>query len=182
MGTVHFQEFISLKLRNEEGNVEMIKDYQSFHQSNIFIKMANSTLILLRMSDSNYPHMDKLRFMLLMVNYHIRMYISELNDEDYPPPPPITELEDDENEKVPGDDGPTEYLSDDEDVSNTEDGIPYQDKKRLGGKILSVWERYKPLLKNYYFRTGYMMSMNSKKYAHSKVSVLYTYVNYHAIF
>ena len=41
---------------------------------------------------------------------------------------------------------PTEYLSDDEDVSDTEDGIPYQYNKRLVWKILAVWLMYKPLL------------------------------------
>ena len=44
--------------------------------------------------------------------------------------PPVTELEDDEYEEVPGDDDPTEYLSDDEDVSDAEDGITYQDKNQ----------------------------------------------------
>ena len=86
------------------------------------------------MDDSNHPHMDKLWFIFLMGDDHIRMSMSELNDEDYFPP--VTELEDDENEEGPGDYDPPEYLSDDEDVSNTEDGIPYQDNNRLGGKIL----------------------------------------------
>ena len=63
----------------------------------------------------------------------------DINNEYYPPP--VIQLEDDENEEGPDDDGPTEYLSDDEDVSNTKDGIPFQDKNRLGGKILAVWER-----------------------------------------
>ena len=47
----------------------------------------------------------------------------------------LTELEDDENEEGPGNEGPHEYPSDDKDVSNTEYGIPYQDKNRLGGQI-----------------------------------------------
>ena len=55
--------------------------------------MAKPLLILLRMADSNQPHMDKLRFMVLMFDDHIRMYMYELNDEDYFPP--VTELEDD---------------------------------------------------------------------------------------
>ena len=76
----------------------------------------------------------------------------QLNDEDYFPP--VTELEDDENEEGPVEDDPPEYLSDDKDVSDTEDGIPSQDKNRLGGKILAVWERYKPLLENDYSRAG----------------------------
>ena len=48
----------------------------------------------------------------------------ELNDEYYLTP--VLQLEYDEYEEVPGDDNPTEYLSDDEDVSNTEDSIPPQ--------------------------------------------------------
>ena len=67
-------------------------------------------------------------------------------------------------------------------MSNTEDGIPSQDKNQLGGKILAVWERYKPLLEYDYSRAGYMMSVDAKTYAHAKVSVLYIYVNYHVIF
>ena len=73
----------------------MIKDDQSFHQRNISIKMAKSLLILLRMIDSNQPHMDKLRFRVLMVDDHIRTSMPELNDEDYFPP--VREFEDDEN-------------------------------------------------------------------------------------
>ena len=83
--TVHFQEFIALKLRKEEGTVEMIKDDQSFHQRHILIKIAKPILILLRMSKSNQPHMDKLRFMVLIVDDHIRMFMYELNYEDYFP-------------------------------------------------------------------------------------------------
>ena len=101
--------------------------------------------------------------------------MSELNDEDYFPP--VTELEDDENEECPGDDGPPKYLSDCKELSNTQDGIPSQEKNRLGGKILAVWERYKPLLEHYYSRAGYMMSMDTKTYAHEKVGVLYIYLN-----
>ena len=52
--------------------------------------MENPLLILLRMADSNQPHMDKLRLMVLMVDYHIRMSMSELDGEDYFPH--ITEL------------------------------------------------------------------------------------------
>ena len=35
------------------------------------------------MADSNHLHMDKLRFMFLMVDYHTRMSMPELNYEDY---------------------------------------------------------------------------------------------------
>ena len=52
--------------------------------------------------------------------------MSELNDKDYLPP--VTDLEYDGYEEGPRDDDPSEKLSDDEDVSDTEDGIPYQDK------------------------------------------------------
>ena len=45
--------------------------------------MSNPILILLRMADSNQTHMDKIRFMFLMVDDHIKMYMSDLNDEDY---------------------------------------------------------------------------------------------------
>ena len=86
-----------------------------------------------------------------MFDDHINISMPELNDEDYTPP--VTQLEDDEYEEVPGDDDPPEYLSDDEYVFNTEDGIPSQDKNRLGGKILAVCERYKPLLEHDYYRT-----------------------------
>ena len=67
-------------------------------------------------------------------------------------------------------------------MSNTEDGIPSQDKKILGGKILVMWERYKPILERDCSRSGYMLSMDAKTYAHTKVSDLYIYVNYHVIF
>ena len=71
----------------------MIKYDKSFHQRHIFIKMLKPLIILLMMADSNYPHMYKLRSMVLMVDYHIRMSMPELNDEYYFPP--IPELEDD---------------------------------------------------------------------------------------
>ena len=116
--------------------------------------MAKPLLIILRISDSNHPHIDKLRFMVLIVDYHIRMYMSELNYEDYFPL--ITELEYDENEEVPGKYVPPEYLSYDEDMSNTEDVIPSQDKNQLGGKILALWERYKPILEHDYSRPKHM--------------------------
>ena len=64
----------------------MIKDNQSFHQRHIFIKMAKPLQIILRMDDSNQLHMEKLWFMVLMVDYHIRMSMPELNDEYYLPP------------------------------------------------------------------------------------------------
>ena len=63
----------------------MIKDDKSFHQSHIFIKIENPLLILLRMADSKQPHMDKLRFMVLIVDDQIRMSMSELNNEGYFP-------------------------------------------------------------------------------------------------
>ena len=74
----------------------MIQDDKYFHQRYILIKTAKPLLILLRMADSNQPHMDTLRFMVLIVDDHIRMSMLELNDEDYFPP--ITELEYDEYE------------------------------------------------------------------------------------
>ena len=74
----------------------MIKGNKSFHQSKITIKNASPLLILLRMADSNQPHMDKLRFMVLMVDDNIRISISYLNDEEYIHP--VTDLEDDKNE------------------------------------------------------------------------------------
>ena len=84
----------------------MIEYDQSFHQRLILINMENHLLILLRMDDSNQPHMDKLRFMVLMVDDHIRMSMPEKNNEDYLPPVP--QLEDDEYEEGPGDDDPPE--------------------------------------------------------------------------
>ena len=86
----------------------MIKDNQSFHQRHIFIKVAKPLLILLSMSDSNQPHMEKLWFMVLMVDDRIRMSMPDLNDEDLFPP--VTELEDNEYEEGPGDDDPPKYL------------------------------------------------------------------------
>ena len=123
---MYLQEFIAFNLRKEEVTVSMIKIDQSFHHRHIFIKMAKPLLILLSMANSTQPQMDKLRFMVLMVDDHIRMSMSELNDEDYFPP--AIGLEDDENKEGHGHYCPTEYLSDDEDVSNTEDGIPSQDR------------------------------------------------------
>ena len=43
------------------------------------------------MVGSNQPHMDKLWFMVLMVDDHIRMSLPGLKDEYYFPP--VTELE-----------------------------------------------------------------------------------------
>ena len=68
--------------------------------------MAKHTLILLMMDDSNQPHLDKLRFMVLMFDDHIRMSMLELNDEDYFLPVP--DLKDYEYDKGPGDDDPPE--------------------------------------------------------------------------
>ena len=48
----------------------------------MFIKMEKPLLVLMRMADSNHPHTDKLWFMVIMVDDHIRMSMSELNDED----------------------------------------------------------------------------------------------------
>ena len=76
---MHLQEFIALKLSKEEGTVAKIKYDQSFHQRRIFIKTAKPLLILLSMADSNQTHMYKLWCMVLMVDDHIRMYMSELN-------------------------------------------------------------------------------------------------------
>ena len=90
---MHLQKFISLRFRKEEGTVTIIKDNQYFHQRHIYIKMAKHILILLRMADSNHPHMYKLSFMVLMVDDHIRMSISDLNGEYYFPP--VTKLEND---------------------------------------------------------------------------------------
>ena len=67
-------------------------------------------------------------------------------------------------------------------MSNNENGIPSQDNNQLGWKILAVCESYKPLLEHDYSRSWYMLSAYVKKYAHTKVSVLYIYVNYNAIF
>ena len=43
--------------------------------------MEKPLLILLRMADSNQTLMDKTRFMVLMVDDHIRMSITEINYE-----------------------------------------------------------------------------------------------------
>ena len=64
----------------------MIDDYQSFNNRKILIKMAKPLLIILRMANSNRPHTEKLRFMVLMVDDQIRMSMTELNEEDTPPP------------------------------------------------------------------------------------------------
>ena len=93
---MHLQDFIALKLSKEEVTVAMIKCDQYFHQRHIFIKMPKPLLILLGMADSKHHHMEKLRFMVLMVDDHIRISMPELNYEDYFPP--VTELEYDENE------------------------------------------------------------------------------------
>ena len=75
---MHLQEFIALKLRKEEGTAAMIKDDKYFHKRHIFIKITKHLLIILRMYDSNQPHTEKLRFMVLMVDDHMRMSMSEL--------------------------------------------------------------------------------------------------------
>ena len=67
-------------------------------------------------------------------------------------------------------------------MSDTDDGIPYQDKNQLGGKILAVWERYMPLLEHDYSRSGYILYLDSNIYSHAKVGVFYICVNYHVIF
>ena len=86
--TVNLQKFTALKLRKEEVTDVMIKYDQSFHKSYIFIKIAKPLLIILRMANSNHPHMDKLRFMVLMFDDHIRISMPKLNDEYYFPPVP----------------------------------------------------------------------------------------------
>ena len=96
--------------------------------------------------------MYNLQFMFRMVDDHIRMSMPELNNQDHFPP--VTELENDEYEESPGDDKTPEYFPDDKDVSNTQGGIPSQDNNQLGGKILVVWQRYKPLLDHDYSRAG----------------------------
>ena len=55
--------------------------------------MENPLLIILRMADSNQPHTDKLRFMVLMVDYHITISMPDLNDEDYLLPVPDLEYD-----------------------------------------------------------------------------------------
>ena len=87
-GTVHSQQFIALKLSKDEGTVAMIKDNHYFHQRNIFIEMEKPLFIILRIADSNQPHMENILFMVLVVDDHIRMSMPELNGEDYFPPVP----------------------------------------------------------------------------------------------
>ena len=84
----------------------MIEYDQYFHQRHIFIKMEKPLLILLKMADSNQPHMENLQFMVLMLDDPIRISIPELNDEDYFHSG--IELEDDEYEESPGDYDPPE--------------------------------------------------------------------------
>ena len=95
----------------------MIKYDKYFHQRHIFIKVAKSLLIILRMADSNQPHilrmayskqphMDKLRFMVLMVYNRISMSMPDINDKYYFPL--VTELEYDEYKECYDDDNPTE--------------------------------------------------------------------------
>ena len=57
----------------------MIKYDQSFNHRQIFIKMEKTLLIILRMPESNHHHMDKLRFMVLMVDDHISTSMPEIN-------------------------------------------------------------------------------------------------------
>ena len=64
--------------------------------------MARPLLILLSMADSKHHHLDKLRFMVLMVDYYVIMCTSEIKNEEYFLP--VTSLEDEENEEGPGDD------------------------------------------------------------------------------
>ena len=64
----------------------MIKYDQPFHQRHIFIKMAEPLLILMRMAESNQPHMEKILSMVPMVYDRISMSMSEINDEDHFPP------------------------------------------------------------------------------------------------
>ena len=47
--------------------------------------MEKPLFILLRIADSNQPHIDKLWFVVLIVDDHIRIYMPELNYEDYFP-------------------------------------------------------------------------------------------------
>ena len=64
----------------------MNKEDKYFLKRHILIKMAKALLILLMMADSNQPHMDKIRFMVLIFDDHIIIYMSQLKDEDYCPP------------------------------------------------------------------------------------------------
>ena len=68
--------------------------------------MAKNLLIILKMDDSNQTHMDKLQFVVLMVDDHIRISMPELNDDGFFPS--VTDLEDDGCEEIPGDDDPPE--------------------------------------------------------------------------
>ena len=52
--------------------------------------MEKPLLVLLRMADSNQPHMDNFLSMVLIFGDYISMSMPELNDEDYYPP--VTEL------------------------------------------------------------------------------------------
>ena len=97
----------------------------------MLIKMAKRFLVIMSMAESNLPHMDKLRFMILMVDDQIRMYVPELNHEYYFPT--VTELEDDEHEEGYGDDDPPEYISDDKDMSDTEYGVTSRYNNQLVG-------------------------------------------------
>ena len=62
--------------------------------------MAKPIPILLRMAESDQPHMENIRFMVLMVDDHISMSMPELNDQ---PPPPVTYLGDNKYEEGLGD-------------------------------------------------------------------------------
>ena len=77
--TVHMQKFIESKVGKGEETVAMIKDNQSLYETYIFIKMTKPFVILLRMAKSNQPRMDKLQFMVLIVDHHIRMSMPESN-------------------------------------------------------------------------------------------------------
>ena len=63
---VHLKDLIALELRKEERTVAMAKDDQSFIQRYMLIKTEKLLLIIIRMADLNQPHMDTLRFMVLM--------------------------------------------------------------------------------------------------------------------
>ena len=56
--------------------------------------MSNTLLIILRMAESKQPHMDKLQFMVLIIDDHISMSMTDLNDENYSPP--VIDLDDDD--------------------------------------------------------------------------------------
>ena len=82
---MHLREFIEFKIVKEEGTVAIIKD-QSFHKKYIWLKIEKNILNIMRMANSNKPQMDKLQFMVLMVDDHIRMSMPELINEEYFPP------------------------------------------------------------------------------------------------